>query len=188
MGILWWPLSIGIPTLTCSVKRKEHSNSLRSTSSEKNPVKAKPQRSPKHTLISGKAAGVSLVHGMWCWWDCWNFPDITTVNLTLAVWYTMRIHSLWLWRLTVAKIEGWGEEWRGAGGTLSYLKLHSHCHCNSAGILYQSGCSFSWYSGLTMMWEKVNRRNVVLSLQQLKPRAACIAVQSPSWRSNTHNQ
>lgn len=40
---------------------------------------------------------------------------------------------------------------KGAGGRLSYLKLHSHGHCNSAGILYQSGCSLSRSSGLTMI-------------------------------------
>ena len=36
------------------------------------------------------------------------------------------------------------------GGGLSYLKPHPPRCCNSAGILYLSGCSLSRFSGLTM--------------------------------------
>lgn len=116
-GRLWSPRSTCISTLQrfkfCQKKR-----AFKPTKThlfQKKPVKEKSQRIPKHTLISGKAAGVSLAHGMWCWWDCWNCPDITVCvqlhsgSSQLAVWYTMRIHSLWVWQPTVLpKIEGWG--------------------------------------------------------------------------------
>lgn len=167
MDTLWWPFRTGISRLACSVKRKEHWNSLRSTSSKKRPVKDNSQRSPKHTLISGKAAGVSLAHGMWCWCDCWNCPDITVCvqfhsgNSQLE--FSSLVHNEDSQPLGMttdcAKDRGAGGGVQGAGGRLSYLKLHSHGHCNSAGILYQSGCSLSWSSGLTMIWEKVNRHN-----------------------------
>lgn len=141
---------------------------------QKKPVKDNSQRSPKHTLISGKAAGVSLAHGMWCWCDCWNCPDITVCvqfhsgNSQLE--FSSLVHNEDSQPLGMttdcAKDRGAGGGVQGAGGRPSYLKLHSHGHCNSAGILYQSGCSLSWSSGLTMIWENVNIHNTVLSLQQ----------------------
>lgn len=48
---------------------------------------------------------------------------------------------------------------RGGGGVrvkggLSYLKLHSHGGCNSAGTPHQAECFCWWSSYLTIIWEK----------------------------------
>lgn len=173
-GTFWWLFSSSISTFgSRPVKRKEHSHRLRSTSSKKNSKRQVTEESKTHphfweSCWSEFGEWYVMLVGLLkqSRYNCMCSSIQGTVNLSLPFWYTMRIHGLWVWRLTVPKI-GVGAEW--AGVWLSYLKLH-YRHCsNSVGILYQSGCSLSWSAGLTMIWEKVNRHYTMLSLMQMRP-------------------